>query len=84
MAKNITISPQTSRKTVTRKPVGKIKMLYNYITDDGYKFVKGEVYEFSTIIKIKKLGCKSCNGYAEDHYVAKGRRVPITRAERIS
>lgn len=63
---------------------GKIKMLYNYISNDGILYQVNKEYDYTKIIEYSNIKNCNCRGIVNKFYIINNSKIPINRAIKIS
>jgi hypothetical protein len=62
---------------------GKIKMIYNYLSNDNKLFRVNEIFNCEKTIRINATSGCNCSGKVNTYYVVNGTKIPTTRAIKI-
>ena len=62
---------------------GRLKMKYNYISNDGILYKVNEEYGYDRIIEIPNIKKCRCKGITNKFYIINNSKIPINRAMEI-
>ncbi len=63
---------------------GKIKMLYNYMTQNRKLYRTNDILSYNKIVKVDRARECKCIGRVNTYYIVDGIKIPTNRAIKIS